>query len=143
MVFSKSFGYAVRSVLYLVMIHDEQPRTQIQDVAAQLKVPRYFLGKIMKQLAKEGIIDSVKGPFGGFSSNDRTRSTSLIKIIELTEGTAQFKECVLRLRKCNAAKPCPMHSRIEKNRNELISMFKATTVEDLMKGNLKYLFPYI
>lgn len=143
MVFSKSFGYALRSILYIVSINDTQPRVQILEVAGHLKVPRHFLGKIMKELAKEGLINSVKGPFGGFSINEKTLKTSLLKIIELTDGTKQFNECVLRLRKCNAAKPCAMHQRIEKNRRELLAMFTDTTVNDLIKTNTKDFVKYI
>lgn len=143
MVFSKSFGYALRSVLYLVMKNEEQPRVQIQEVADHLKIPRHFLGKIMKQLAKEGIIDSVKGPFGGFCINNKTTSIPLMKIIDLTDGLGQFKECVLRLKKCNAAKPCPMHGKIEKNRKELTAIFTGTTIGDLIKTDVKNFVDYI
>ena len=143
MVFSKSFGYALRSILYLVMVSEEQPRVQIHEVAYHLKVPKHFLGKIMQQLAKEGIIDSVRGPSGGFSINERTTTTPLIKIIELTDGLQQFKECVMRLKKCNAARPCPMHNRIEKNRKELTLIFTGTTVGDLIKTDVEDFVNYI
>ncbi|MBI1782425.1 MAG: Rrf2 family transcriptional regulator [Sphingobacteriales bacterium] len=137
MVFSKSFGYALRSILYVVMINENQSRVQIQEVADNLQIPKHFLGKIMKMLAKEKIIDSVKGPFGGFSVNDGTTSIPLIRLMELTDGLEQFQECSLRLRKCNADKPCPMHHRIAQNRNELIAMFSSTTVGDLIKSDDK------
>lgn len=133
MIFSKSFGYALRSILYVVMVNENQPRVQIQEVADNLQIPKHFLGKIMKMLAKEKIIDSVKGPFGGFFVNESTTSTPLIKLMELTDGLEQFQECSLRLRKCNADKPCPMHNRIVQNRNELIAMFSSTTVGDLIR----------
>jgi Rrf2 family protein len=137
MIFSKSFGYALRSILYVVTMSGSQPRVQIQEVADQLQIPKHFLGKIMKMLAKEKIIDSVKGPFGGFSVNDGTVSTPLLRLMELTDGLEQFQECSLRLRKCNAEKPCPMHNRIVQNRNELIAMFSSTTVGDLIKSEDK------
>jgi Rrf2 family protein len=137
MLFSKSFGYALRSILYLVMVNEEQPRVQIQEIATHLQVPQFFLGKIMKVLAKEKIIDSVKGPFGGFSINESTISTPLIKIIKITDGLEQFNECVLRFRKCNASRPCPMHDRIVNNRNELLAIFTNTTVGELIQKDTR------
>src|SRR5512138_1395209 len=100
MIFSKSFGYALRSVLYVVMVSKEQSRVQIQEVADRLQIPKHFLGKIMKMLAKEKIIDSVKGPFGGFSVNENTTSIPIFTLLEITDGIDQFQECSLRLRRC-------------------------------------------
>ncbi|MBI2729415.1 MAG: Rrf2 family transcriptional regulator [Sphingobacteriales bacterium] len=137
MFFSKSFGYALRSILYVVMVNETQPRVQIQEVAERLQIPKHFLGKIMKMLAKEKIIDSAKGPFGGFFVNDGTVSTPLLRLMELTDGLEQFQECSLRLKKCNADKPCPMHNRIVQNRNELITMFSSTTIGDLIRSDDK------
>lgn len=137
MIFSKSFGYALRSVLYVVMVSKEQSRVQIQEVADRLQIPKHFLGKIMKMLAKEKIIDSVKGPFGGFSVNENTTSIPIFTLLEITDGIDQFQECSLRLRRCNAEKPCPMHNRIVQNRNELIAIFSNTTIGDLIKGDDK------
>jgi Rrf2 family protein len=135
MVFSKSFGYALRSILYVAMISDAKPRVQIHEIAASLKVPRHFLGKIMQQLAREGVIDSVKGPNGGFSVNNKTLPAPLIKIIEITDGMNQFNSCILRLKKCNPDKPCALHHRIESNRKEFTKIFADTTVADLMRSN--------
>lgn len=125
------------------MVKDEQPRVQIQELAAHLKIPKHFLGKIMQQLAMEGVIDSVKGPFGGFSINKKTIDTPLLKLIELTDGLQQFKECVLRLKKCNAAKPCAMHNKIERNRRELAMIFTNTTIGDLIKSDVENFVEYI
>ncbi len=133
MVFSKSFGYALRSILYIAMISDtRQRRVQIQEIAQKLNVPRHFLGKIMKRVAKEGIIDSVKGPYGGFALNERTLSTKVIAIVDITDGMGQFNSCILRLRKCNPEKPCPLHHRIEENRREFTRIFADTTIADLL-----------
>src|SRR6185369_14409983 len=101
MFFSKSFGYALRGILYIAMMSDEKKRVQIDEIAERLSVPKHFLGKILNKVVKEGILDSTKGPYGGFSINQNTLSTSLIKVLEVTEGLEQFSVCALGLRKCN------------------------------------------
>ena len=73
----------------------------------------------------------------------RNGFNSLIKILQLTDGMGQFKECVLKLRRCNAAKPCAMHERIEKNRKELMAIFTGTTVGGLIKTDVKNFVDYI
>ena len=109
MIFSKSFGYALRGVLYVAMMHDENRNIQIDEIAKRLSVPRHFLGKIMNKIVKKGILSSAKGPKGGFALNDVTLSTSLLTVLESTDGLDQFNECILRLKKCNVLTPCPLH----------------------------------
>ena len=65
MIFSKSFGYALRGVLYVALSADKGP-VQLNEIAEALGVPRHFMGKIMKRLAHNSILDSQKGPSGGF-----------------------------------------------------------------------------
>jgi Rrf2 family protein len=134
MMFSKSFGYALRSILYIAKLSDDKKRVQIEEVASAINVPRHFLGKIMKKLASEGILDSVKGPYGGFSLNEKTLSTSVMDIIRITDGLSQFNNCVIRLQKCNPEKPCPLHHRVEKTRAELAGVFNDTTIDAIMKS---------
>ena len=47
MTFSKSFGYAVRGVLYIAVMQNEKRYVQAEEIAAQLFVPRHFMGKIL------------------------------------------------------------------------------------------------
>lgn len=133
MVFSKSFGYALRGVLYLALVEDEGKRVQLNEIAAKLKVPRHFLGKVMNRLVKEGVINSMKGPFGGFYINESTMKTALLKLMGITGELEQPSTCVLRLRKCNSQNPCPLHQQIESLRKQWQTLLATTTVGDLLK----------
>ena len=135
MIFSKSFGYALRSVLYIALTAEEGKRVQIDEIAKKLNVPRYFLGKVMNKIVKEKILDSAKGPYGGFQLNDKTLATPLLRLIHITEGTDQFKNCVLSFRKCNAKRPCPLHHQLEAYKNQLLQLFSETTIGDVLKKN--------
>ncbi len=132
MFFSKSFGYALRGVLYVALVSEEKRRVQVNEIAKRLAVPKHFLAKIMNRVVNEGILDSTKGPYGGFSVNKETFSSPLIRILKITDGMEQFSTCVLRLRKCNKTNPCPLHFLMEKNRNDLLKNFSQTTVADLL-----------
>jgi Rrf2 family protein len=133
MVFSKSFGYALRGVLYVAMISEENRRVQVDEIASRLAVPKHFLAKIMNRVVKEGILDSTKGPYGGFSVNEETLLSPLIRLLAITDGMEQFNSCVLKLRICNKNSPCPVHYLMEQSRNDLLNNFSNTTIGDLMK----------
>ncbi len=140
---SKSFGYALRGIIYVAISHEKKERVLVEEIAENLAVPRHFLGKIMKKVVKEGMLDSTRGPYGGFSINAETLKTPLINLIRITEGLEQFNSCVLHFRKCNKNKPCPLHHQMVENRNQLLEIFSSTAIGDLMKEDKKMLLQSI
>jgi Rrf2 family protein len=132
MYLSKSFGYALRGVLYVALIHKEGRKVQLDEMAEKLKVPRHFLAKIMKLMVKEGILHSTKGPYGGFSLNEHSLKAKLIQLVKITDGVEQFNTCVLSLRKCNSNNPCPLHLQMMKLRDDMLAEFSARTLGDLL-----------
>ena len=131
MLFSKSFGYALRGVIYIAA-SSQKPRVCVEELADHLKVPRHFMGKVMKALVKNDILQSTKGPTGGFSLNDTTLDTPLIRILETTDGQKHFDVCVLRFTKCNSQNPCPLHPIIGESRDKLSAILSDTSIRDLM-----------
>ncbi len=107
----------------------------MEEIAERLSLPRHFLGKVMKKLAKEGIINSTKGPHGGFFINEDTLNTPLVKLIEITSEVDQIDSCILRMRKCNSNNPCPLHFKVEAMKNQWRSLVSDTTVGDLLKND--------
>ncbi|RPD46556.1 MULTISPECIES: RrF2 family transcriptional regulator [Chitinophagaceae] len=135
MLFSKSFGYALRGILYVALAQSEGRRVQVDEISEKLGVPRHFLGKILNRMVKEGLLQSVKGPYGGFALAAATLQTPLLKLIELTDGLGTFNNCVLRLHACNAVNPCPLHHQVMDIKNNLQHMMMGTLVSDLMIGD--------
>ena len=135
MILSKSFGYALRGVLYVAKMQKECRKVQIDEIAHKLSVPKHFLGKIMQQIVKAGLLRSTKGPYGGFSLAEETLTTPLIKLVEITDGMDQFRICVLKLKYCDGINPCPLHSEMELIRDKFLTVFSETTIDDLLKDN--------
>lgn len=133
MILSKSFGYALRGILYIAKLQEENRKIQIDEIANNLSVPKHFLGKIMQQIVKEGLLRSTKGPYGGFSLTGDTLDTPLIKLLEVTDGMDQFKMCVLKLKYCTGINPCPLHHEMEQLREKFLSVFNETTIGNLVR----------
>jgi len=132
MIFSKSFGYALRGILYVTLMSNEKEKVQLNEISEKLSVPRHFLAKIMKRIVKEGILTSTKGPNGGFSVNESTAQTTLERILQFTDGTGDLDNCVLGFRKCNASFPCPLHNQVQLYKQELQTLFNENTIGDLI-----------
>lgn len=133
MIFSKSFGYAIRSILYVAIMRDEKRYVQVEEIAAKLAVPRHFMGKIMKKLAKEKILISTKGPSGGFMLSENTMEMPLMNLIIITDGVEIFDTCALRAKECNAANPCPLHFKMDSIKTNLRSVLSETKIGDLLE----------
>ena len=133
--FSKSFGYALRGILVIVFLRNEKPRIHVDEIASLLSVPRFFMSKVLKNLAKQGILGSGKGPRGGFYVNEQTISTTIFRVLMITDGDAHFRNCALQLNECNLQNPCPLHHHIVTVRNELKHLMESTTIDDLINGH--------
>jgi Rrf2 family protein len=132
--FSKTFGYALRAAFF-VNIHGSQgKRVGLQELSQSLDIPHHFLGKIMQDLVRHGILDSTKGPSGGFYVNDSTAGTLLISILKITDGSLIFDQCALNVKQCNAANPCPLHDDFAECRNRMLQAMAKKTVGELAAG---------
>ena len=118
----------MRGILYIVIKQDDQPKVQIDEIARNFSVPKHFLGKIMQQAVREGLLRSTKGPYGGFSLANETLSISLIRLVEITDGMDQFRVSVLKLKYCDGTNPCPLHYEMEKIRGKFLTLFTETIV---------------
>lgn len=135
MFLSKSFGYALRGILYIAIMQDERQKVQIDEIASKLSVPKHFLGKIMQQIVKAGLLKSTKGPYGGFALTSETLNTPVIKLVEITDGMEQFSMCVLNLKYCNGLNPCPLHHEMEEVKRNYLNVFTKNTIGDLLKDS--------
>ncbi|MDO8368747.1 MAG: Rrf2 family transcriptional regulator [Saprospiraceae bacterium] len=129
--FSKTFGYALRAATFIAIHGKEEKKVSLQELAQSLEIPHHFLGKIMQDLVRHGIIDSTKGPNGGFFANSRTAQTPLLDILAITDGSLVFTHCALNNKRCNAAHPCILHNDFAVCRDGMLQVMATKTVEIL------------
>ncbi|MBX2951878.1 MAG: Rrf2 family transcriptional regulator [Leadbetterella sp.] len=130
--FSKACEYGIRAIIYIATESLENRRVKIGDVAENTGSPEAFTAKILGLLTKHRIVNSLKGPYGGFEiSRSRMQEIRLSDLVFAIDGDSIYKGCALGLSECNAAEPCPMHEKFVKVRSELRKMLETTTVYDL------------
>ena len=110
-------------------------RVSLKDIARDIDSPVAFTAKILQQLARNNIIDSVKGPVGGFEiQKDKIASIKLSQIVFAIDGDSIYRGCGLGLKECNALEPCPLHEKFVLIRNDLKEMLETTSLYELTKG---------
>jgi len=136
MLFSKSFGYAIRAILYLSAQEEKRGPVQLDEIASELKVPRFFLAKVMNKLVKEKILSSAKGHHGGFFINEATPNIPLSELLSIMGERYSTENCLLNLGKCNADHPCAIHDLVAPLRTEWHQLLKIIRIGDLDKAEL-------
>jgi len=129
---SNTSKYALRAVIYLALYASDEKKAGIREIAEKLNIPTPFLGKILQNLAKHQILDSTKGPHGGFCLKRPAMDISLMEIIEVIDGRDIFDTCVIRTSKCSYDAPCSLHDKMAPLRSEMKSLFLTESVADLV-----------
>ncbi len=129
---SKSCIYALRSILFIAHNASVDSKVGIKEVALALDLPIHYSGKILQQLSKNGIIQSIKGPNGGFYLNEEAQNVKLIEIIKIIDGLEFFTSCGLGLKQCSDDHPCPLHNDFKVFRDGLWELFNSKSILDLV-----------
>lgn len=133
--FSKACEYGIKATLHVAQQSSEGSRVGLKDIAAAIDSPEAFTAKIMQQLSRNGIVDSIKGPNGGFEiPKDKLKTIQLIQIVSAIDGDQLFYGCGLGLKQCNEQKPCPVHHKFKAIRDNLKTMLETTSIEELALG---------
>ena len=133
---SNSCRYGIRAVIYIASQTSGENKIGIKQISADLDLPTPFLAKILQQLAKQKILNSSKGPHGGFSLLKDPRNITLLDIVNTIDGYDTFTNCVMHKGTCEGVasekKICPLHEDYEKTRTALIRLFSNKTIYELV-----------
>ena len=120
--------------MYLASRHTRN-NIGIREISGDLDLPSPFLAKILQQLAKHKILNSVKGPNGGFSLKKKPESITMLDIVKIIDGDNLFKNCLIHDGACNdvrkSRKACPVHNDYSVLRSKIDGLFRNKTIADL------------
>jgi Rrf2 family iron-sulfur cluster assembly transcriptional regulator len=89
MIYSKSSDYAIRAAIYLAQL-PAGDHAMAKNIAQEEEIPAPFLAKILQELARKGILQSVKGPAGGFRLKKKASEIRLLDIVGAIDGPDEF-----------------------------------------------------
>lgn len=134
MIYSKTSEYGIRA-LSLVALKPKGARISVQEVSFRTKVPRAYVAKIFQALARAGILQSHRGPAGGYCLVSDPSKLTLSKVIWALDDSSKsvFSNCVMGLNKCEDANPCPLHPIWSKAKKQIRKKLGKSTVCDISK----------
>lgn len=102
------------------------------DIADQIKAPRNYLGKLLKTLADEEVLESQKGKGGGFRLAREAERISLFDVVEPIDHVSRWGGCLLGRSRCSDESPCAVHFRWARVRDVYLKFLQGTTIADLV-----------
>ena len=83
---NRSTGYGLLAVAYIAQNKD-QGLILSQDVSKKYNIPLEYLFKILQQLVRARILQSKRGPRGGFTMARPATKITMLDVVEAVEGT--------------------------------------------------------
>jgi len=134
---------AIKAVIYLASKFESGEKSSIKEIAEYIDGSEHTVGKLLQTLVKENVINSSKGPTGGFYMNAKQQLQPIINIVYAIDGKEVFNQCGLGLSKCSATHPCPIHNDYKAVRDLFESLCRKKRISDLcdpVNSGLAYLF---
>ena len=85
---TRASSYALHAVVHLALDDSNKPVASHHIAAAQ-GIPEGFLLKVLKPLVAARVLDSIKGPHGGYKLRKQPRDISMLDVVEAVDGPIQ------------------------------------------------------
>lgn len=133
---------AIKAVIYLASKEESGEKSGVKEIAQYINASEHTVSKILQNLVRQKIINSIKGPTGGFFITKEQQLQPIITIVDTIDGKDLFTKCGLGLSKCSSAHPCPIHDDYKKGRELIQELFMTKTIYMLctpVENGLAYL----
>jgi Rrf2 family transcriptional regulator, iron-sulfur cluster assembly transcription factor len=135
MLFSSATGYALRA---LAAMPGDGSFYLVKDLASELALPGPYLAKILQGLVQAEILESVRGPRGGFRLLRPSEDISVGEVVSALEGPDAMEGCVMGFPSCGCDHPCPLHEAWGAVKAQVASSMTEATIRDLQLMDLRH-----
>ena len=106
---SKTAEYALRAIA--CMCGSGGVTVSADSLAAQTKVPRRYLTRVLQDLCAAGLVRSRPGPGGGYELIASPHQLTILDVINTVEPIERIKKCPLGL--TSHTQLCPLHAALD------------------------------
>ncbi len=138
MLITRETDYAIR---ILRKLKDGEQYTA-SDISKTEFVPKAFSYKILSKLKAAGIVRVSNGYTGGYKLNRDLKELSVFELLQALDATVYLNDCLIPNHDCpwkDEKGGCAVHENMNILQNEVHSLFKTLTVEDLFNPHDKIL----
>ena len=142
MILSTKGRYAVMAMVELALHPTESP-VRVALIAERQEIPLAYLEQIFAKLKRHGLIQSVRGPGGGYTLGRPAGLISMAEIIVAAEESIKMTRCGgTEHAGCMAPRTrCLTHDLWEGLGQQIYNYLSSLTLEDVASGAIKTKFP--
>lgn len=118
-------------MIFIALKSEGSKNVDLVTISSELDIPRHFLSKILQMLVKHKLLDSMKGPTGGFRLRKPADEITLIQVVGIIDGLDVFSRCGIGFKECDDKNPCPIHFEFGQVREQIRELFESKTLEQL------------
>ncbi|MBI1754359.1 MAG: Rrf2 family transcriptional regulator [Acidobacteria bacterium] len=136
MLFSTATGYALRA---LAALPEDGSYSLAKDLSSKLNLPGPYLAKILQGLVQGDILESVRGPKGGFRLTRPSHRITVGEVVSALEGPDAMEGCIMGFPTCGGDHPCPLHDAWGAVKTQVTSSMTEATIRDLQLMDIRHL----
>ena len=101
-----------------------------KSIASRLRVSQAHLSKVLQRLVKAGLVNSIRGPKGGFCLSRSAKDIALLEVYESIEGPIDSAKCLATTPVCRGEE-CVLGGLVESVNREVKEYFARTKLSEL------------
>lgn len=125
--------YGLRILIDIVQFGGDRPR-MIREISESQGISQKYIGRLIIDLRKAGILRSVRGAKGGYVLKKKPTDLSILEIVEVMEGKMGLVKCVISPKVCKRSPACPSRQIWCKLTNEMRGALARTKLSDVACG---------
>lgn len=128
MILSQTCKAAIKGVIFLSK-QNRDAKFSVNTIAEEISENPHTVAKLLQLLAKKGIINSTKGPNGGFYLTSQQALQPISQVVNVIDG--DVSGCLLSKGECSAKNPCPLHFKFLEARGHIEKLLNETIIQQL------------
>lgn len=128
---SQTTEYALRAMIHLAALPPDMALTS-EAIAQRTRVPKGYLSKVLRDLVVAGLVDSQRGPNGGFKLALPPSRISMLDVINAVDPLTRIRSCPLGNPAHLAL--CPLHKRLDDAIAMIEREFSRTSLAEILSS---------
>lgn len=135
---SKLTDYGTVVMTYLA--RENERLHAVSEIATEIRLAAPTVSKILKQLAREGLVVSHRGVKGGYALARRPEHISMVEIIDALEGRVGLTECGSSPGLCAQESGCSIRTNWQRINSAVREALAGVTLAEMAEPDVSGLF---
>lgn len=128
--FNKKTEYGILALQHMLSLKQDQVAT-VKEIAENYKIPQSLLAKILQQLSRKKIIQSVQGAKGGYVLKTDADDLSLARVLEAIEGPIHITDCYAEVSCCDRMDDCTLRDGFHSVQKQIVNYLNTVRLADI------------